>query len=513
MQKKTGLFASGVVLFATLIGGAIRIQAVLASPAPLNDGGLFYALSMDLVKNNFALPAVSSYNLAEIPFAYPPLAFYLTGILHALLGVSLFDLVRILPAVVSTLTIPAFYLMARELSRTRETAGYATLAFALLPRAFDWVIMGGGITRSFGLLFAILALWQAKRYFNQHLLKNLAGLIIFSILIVYAHPEAAVHTAIGGLLLYLFFDRSRKGFFSLLACAAVILASTAPWWGLVLARHGLAPFEAARAAAGQDSYNPLVGLIIFFRFSFSDEPFLSLFAVLGLVGFFGLLFDKKAFFPAWIFGAHLIEPRGGTLYMMLPLACSAGYALDQMLLPVLGMKLSDGALPKFKTQITAYSFLAFILLYGIFSADYVAEKVRSTSLTTGDLETFRWVDEQIPAGSRFAILTGTEPLRDSTSEWFPALNRQISVATVFGYEWLNDGNFARRVENYKSLQACRSQEAACLEAWSKTTGLEFDYVYLRKEAGLIAPLILFLNREANYQLLYETPGAAIFKRR
>lgn len=501
-----------LLLAAAMIFGAwLRLAPALSARFPLNDGGLFYTMIVDLLNNHFLLPQVTTYNSANIPFAYPPLAFYFAGLLHSFFGWSLLDLVRVVPALISTLTIVAFGLLARELLKNRTSAAFATLAFALLPRTFDWLIMGGGLTRSFGLLLALLALWQVKCYFDQHSLANLGCFTLLSALIVYTHPEAIVHTAIGVIALYLFFDRTRRGIFSLLACAAVILAITSPWWGLVLARHGLSPFLAARVAAQQDAYNPIVGLVVFFRFYFTDEPFTSLLAVLGLLGIFGLLAHKQPALPVWLFVTHFLEPRGGSLYMMLPLALGCGYALNEMILPALNLSFEDEKkLPSFSRCKAAYGFLAFFLLYSLFSAYYVTAKVSGASLTPADLEAFAWVENHIPSGSRFAILTGAEPLRDSTSEWFPAITGDISVTTVFGYEWVNDGLFSKRTENYRSLQTCLNQDTTCLNNWAKATGLGFDYIYIRKDKAVVPALVLFLNQSAEYQPIYNTENVAIF---
>ena len=56
--------------------------------------------------------------------------------------------------------------VARRLLPERSTALIATLLFALTPRAFNWEIVGGGLTRSPGLLFAMLALWQGYQMYR-----------------------------------------------------------------------------------------------------------------------------------------------------------------------------------------------------------------------------------------------------------------------------------------------------------------------------------------------------------
>ncbi|MDA8201717.1 MAG: hypothetical protein M0Z49_02965 [Chloroflexi bacterium] len=50
----------------------------------------------------------------------------------------------------TVLMLPVFYLLARRLLGSWLPAVVALGAFALLPRTFDWLIPGGGVTRAPG---------------------------------------------------------------------------------------------------------------------------------------------------------------------------------------------------------------------------------------------------------------------------------------------------------------------------------------------------------------------------
>ena len=60
---------------ATLVGGLVRGLPVLRADFPLHDGGLLYTMAGDLRSNGFALPAFTTYNGGQLPFAYPPPAY------------------------------------------------------------------------------------------------------------------------------------------------------------------------------------------------------------------------------------------------------------------------------------------------------------------------------------------------------------------------------------------------------------------------------------------------------
>ena len=520
-QKNQEAVIFGVVAFFTLIGLAIRLAPALQSSFPLNDGGLFYAMIVDLQEARFALPTYATYNLAEIPFAYPPLAFYITGLLSALLHISALDLVLLLPSIVSALSIPAFYLLAKELTKSKLQIGFAVFAFALLPRVFAWNIMGGGITRAFGLLFAILTMTFAHRFYSGHEKRYILYTILLGTLTVTTHPEATVHTAITALVFYLWKDRSLKGLLLSLGIAAGILALTSPWWGLVISRHGVGAFLASVNAAGQDTMNPLIGLVIFFRFMFTDEAFLPILSMLGLIGLFAMLARRQTFLPAWFFIIHLIEPRGGTLYMMLPLALLIGYALDQVILPILRPGAVTDTSPKnLQAELeqvlggkgTRY-FILFLFAYTLMSAYSTGQRIKDEfSLSPTDLETFTWVRENTPADSQFVLVTGQLPLRDAWSEWFPVLTERRSQASVFGYEWVNDGQFGARVDAYQRLQACAYQDVSCLKNWGQGSEMSYSYVYVwNQNSPLRFPLSVYMQQTAEYELVYQNLETLIFR--
>jgi len=511
----------GVIVFITLIGLTIRIGPALQTNFPLNDGGLFYAMIVDLQEEGYALPLKTTYNFAEIPFAYPPLAFYITGFLGDIFHISTLSLVRILPSIISALCIMAFYLLAKELTKSKMQIAIGTLIFALLPRVFAWHIMGGGITRSFGMLFSMLTMLFAYRFYTRHEKRYLPVLILFGSLTFATHPEATVHTAITALIFYLWRDRTIKGLLHSLLIAGGILLLTSPWWGLVLSRYGFDPFLASVNAAEQDSINPLVGLFIFFRFLFADEPFLPIMSTLGLFGLFASLAHKRTLLPAWMFTLHLVEPRGGTLYMMIPLALMAGYAVENIVLPAISTEIEKKiSTESFKEQlehvlggkVTRY-FVVFIFAYSLMSAYITGQKIKNEfSLLRSDLETFAWVRENTAEGSQFALVTDQLPLRDAWSEWFPVLAERKSLASVFGYEWVNDGKFDSRIEAYKNLQACIDQNITCIDNWTREYDAQISYLYIRgPEGSKQVPLSIYLEQSSDYDLVFKNKETLIFR--
>lgn len=512
--------------FLTLLGAGVRLLIVAGVSFPINDGGLFYAFTSDLLASGLRLPEFSSYNAAGIPLVYPPLAFYLTAVLHLITGISVLDLLQFLPAVISAAAIPAFYAVASKMLRSQPQAVWATAVFSLIPRAFDWLIMGGGITRSLGLLFFLLFLQYAFRLFAEEDRRAIAPSILAGGLVIASHPEAAVHALLVGALLLLWFGRTRSGVQNALLIAFGLALVTSPWWFVIVSRHGFGPWLAGLTAAQQDTYDPLLRLVALLRFDFTDEPFLRILGVLGLLGLFVGVARRECFLAAWLILMQLAEPRGGALFMMIPLAMAAGNFLDTVLFPALGRQQSPsrggsgskvhratGQPVHFKVPGLQTVVLIFLVSYGTLAAYYVGLGLQqNASLASRDLLAFEWISAHTASSDRFALVTEGKPLADPTADWFPAITGRRSVASYFGAEWIRDLDFARGLSRYQALQACAAQEAQCLEAWQHSSSEPVEYVYVRaarKEGRTL--LQDSLSRAAGFRLVYSEQGIDVFQ--
>lgn len=293
LTAHAGFAATVALAVSVVLGMYLRFDLVMATDFPVNDGGLFYLMTRELQHAHYVLPAFTSYNSAHIPFAYPPLGFYLAGLLSDATRWPLLDVVRVLPAVISTLTIIAFYLLAGATLRSRLEVAAATFAFAMLPRTFLWFIMGGGLARAPGFLFAILMLHRAYLLYTRGAMRSVVLTTIFASLTVLSHAENAWFAVYSGALLLLVSGRSRRAVAHSLIVIVGVVVLTAPWWASVLSRHGLTPFLAVRSGGGYDffSWKPIKTL------NFADEPYLTLFSVLGVLGAFVALAQKRWVFP------------------------------------------------------------------------------------------------------------------------------------------------------------------------------------------------------------------------
>ena len=517
------LLPTAVILLAL----SIRLSFVLPSDFPLQDGGFFYRLIRDLQEAGFALPNFSSYNSAGIPFAYPPLGFYLAGLIDVLTPGSLFEVLRFLPLATSLGCVAAFYFLSRSMLASESQANFATLAFGLLPEPSRWLIMGGGLTRSLGFLFAILAIRQAYLLYTHRGKRHLVLTIAFAGCTVLSHPEMAYFAAYSIALVYLVCARDRAGLVKSVVAATGTLVVSAPWWATVIARHGLSAFQVLI----DDGWTWHWGLVRLLLLQVTVEEFFEVLGALALLGLLACLANRRVFLPVWLLSIFVIQARGPFIKATVPLALLCGIGITDVLLPLLkgslrvapdewrqarhaGALESGGTAHNRLPQVV----LALIIIYATFSLVFT-ERALVTGLLVEERDAMHWVAENTAPSSRFLVVTSDRWGIDRTSEWFPALAERISIATPQGSEWLP--NFSPRTHRANALQECAAKDAACLEEWAQEWEVTFTHVYVSKRSANsevpadVDPcwrLRHSLLADPHYEMLYDNPGATVYRR-
>lgn len=535
------------VALAVLVGLAARLFYVLRADFPLADGGMFYQMTEELQAAGYRLPEFTAYNNAGVPYVYPPLGFYVTAAIADLTAWSTIDLFRFLPLVVSTLTIPAFALLARELLPSQGSRRAAVFVFALLPEAIGWVIMGGGITRSFGFLFALLALRQIYVGYAHRRLSAVPLAVLWSSLTVLSHAETAWLVVFSSGVFFVAHGRHRTGVAASVLIAAGVAVITAPWWGLVLARHGLDPLLAAGQTGGLTISTEAAAALV--TFDFTKETVFPLMGALALLGGVACWALRRPLLVYWLLIMPFADGRALPRHATLPLAMLAGVAVGEVLLPLLRNwrthhppllsqgDQQDGAPHRSLLTQQGPALLCIMGLLYVATSTLTMGPQTMGALTADDREAMRWVATNTPESSSFLIITGTGWARfgeerkgldavhgwgpDRRSEWFPALTGRVSVATPQGREWLPGFLAAQR--QYYQAQICARADTGCLDRWMTTAGTEFTHVYLPKQPGRSElpeeaddccwPLRQSLLNDQRYTLVYDGPAASVFVRR
>jgi hypothetical protein len=533
---------------------AIRTAHILQAPFPLNDGGLFYAMTRDIQQANFGLPEVTSYNAASFPFTYSPLGLYIAGLLDNLTPFSLFDLFRLLPLIYTTLSVGAFFLLARRILPSATAVVAATFAFAIVPRSFIWLLMGGGVTRGLGMLLALLALHEVHRTFTTYRMRYAFSAALLSGLTVLAHLETGWFLAFSIAIFFLWFGKERHSVISSVVIAGGTLLVTSPWLIAVVQRHGTEPFLAANSSGGSVFSGGAItdyALTSLARLVSTSEPFFPLIAMLGAVGLLCAVRHKLTVLAVWWAAIILLDVRAYPTFTTIPVAMLAGMAVSDIVIPMLdrahsefGMVAASGSnghgavdangngngngavsraarfhlpayvsLPGWQTMVI----LLFLLTYAAVGAmirrpGLGGEGEYLTPLSSGERTAMHWIAEETPPSSAFLVMPRGPWQVDKESEWFPVLAARPSIATVQGTEWSPDGGFDAAIAAFDGAWDCGYQSSECLATWAQTNGKSFTHIYIPDNGAFqcCGTLLDSLSDDPDYLKIYDGAGGTIF---
>jgi hypothetical protein len=504
-----------LILFAAILfGGIFHLLSPWLAGFPVNDGGMFYVMMKDLQANHYIPPLYTSYNQINIPFAYPPLAFYIGAGLSDLLNISLTSILQWLPAIIHTACIPALYFLAKELTGDKFTSAIAALAFALTPHLNSWLSVGGGLTRSFGTLFLILTILFAYKLFAKNNTQAIWGTIFFGSLTVLSHTESTVFAVAIPIFIWLTKSRSLKGALQggLVAFGVLILAG--PWYGLVISRHGMETLLSALQTGGQTIWSilRLINIDII-----TEEPYLDLLGVFGVLGMVTLIVKKQYFIPAILVVMYLVQPRSAHTVGNIPLALAAGLFVAEVLLPAISK------LDETNNNRGVKIFLVILTPYLLINSTYQDFMLSQNHVSLGEQTAMLWAKENTPAESRFLVLTGEpEAMCESSAEWFPALAERTSISTLQGREWLLGNKFGEFIGHRAGIQGCIDEGVECLKRESTYFGADFDYIYIsiktptnnckavETSSRTTRGLVTALENLPEYSVAYKTKDAVVF---
>jgi hypothetical protein len=508
------------------VAAAVRLPRVLADAFPINDGGVFLVMIGELAGGGWALPHATTYNDASIPFAYPPLALYVAAAIHRVAGVPVLTLLRVLPAAASLATVAAFFFLARSLLGATWLATLAAMAFAVLPRSYEYMIMGGGLPRSFGFLFACIAVTCAHRLAAaRRAAAGLAAAVALGLALL-SHPEMGLWAAASVALVVASRGLDRRTLAALAAVAAGAAAIAAPWWAVTLARHGLAPFVAAAHTSGW-GLRPMLGLLSRWVV---DETGLAPLTALAFVGTLAALGRRAFLLPAWLVLTFAVVPRSAPTPATVPIALLAARALVDVVVPLLERWRNRGraALPGAPGAAGEGSparlrmLLAVVVMVPALAYALVVSNLRRTPeewpslrrVPPAEREAMAWVAASVGEEARFAVVSGVRTWWvDPVDAWFPALTGRTSLATPNGAEWLPGGEFARRVRAHEALQRCDGAEVDCLERWADRFEMRFSHVYMSKRPTTAGPRRTSALAGDGLTVIYDGPGATVLARR
>jgi hypothetical protein len=424
---------------------AIRLQLLVASDFPINDGALFYLFVQDMARVFPHLPTAVDYNGLNIPFAYPPLSFWVSAALVRL-GFDPLGVVHGLPILLNIAWVLLFAWLLLRTGFSRLSTAFAVFVFGTTFRSYEWLVMGGGLSRGFGSVFFVLTLgallppglWRGTQWAWRRLLVGgvLLGATILS------HLEWGLLATFCALVALAIARRRPWPFLQGAVVLGVVSGLTVlPWVASVAQVHGLAPFRAA-SASGQWTFNAVTqsGRVLM-RSALLLLPLL-------IVGALLVLRTQKVFWLVLMAAATLLIPRSGET----PLVLSVGVLIT---IGFLGLVVAVARWPgRFARPAAGVLCVAVLALTAVRAVDAMRRDDNFAPLSQDVRGAMAWVASTHP-GARFAIVRESAWAYNASAEWFPVLAKGVNTTTVQGREWLPNREFDRA---YAAVEALDESE-------------------------------------------------------
>jgi hypothetical protein len=528
IEEKHPKIATMIILFCIMtLGAIIRNQFLQKSTFVINDGGMFMTMVKDLQDNGFKLPFFTTYNHLDIPYAYPPLSFYSVAILNNFLGIDLITLFRLFPLVFNLLSIPAFYLLAKELTGDYRLSLIATVFYSINIPGFEWLVSGGGITRSPSHTYLLISLWGLLRFYRtRNLIFYVLALFTGSLMILH-HIEYTTMLIYSMVLFSFGLLSNREKIKYILFFLIGLGILTSPYWITIVIRYGASPFISAFHTANFDIAKSMLNLILLF---FKQDVFTGFINISAIFGMLYSLFTKKYKLLLWFIAIILFNPRSATRLSTIPVSIFAAIFLEKTLFPVFDQTTGIGY-PKSNNSNIDYSKpklsngnlfigLAIIISFSLCFIYTFQNHSVLRSLQNNEITGLTWIKNNTPPNSQFIVLDpSTSWENDQLGEWFPTLTERKSITTVQGTEWLPNFLFESQKMRYSDLRSCYFLGELCLESWMKRNNGDDSYIFLSNadclnNNNICLNFFAFSIRNSHiFQTIFENEDVIVFKRK
>jgi hypothetical protein len=443
MNKRLSVLAALIML----IGVAIRCTHLFLidlTHEPFRLGGLFVAFADEIAAHNFQLPVtIPYYSSGGIPYAYPPLAFYVEAILLKIFPGQIFAVANLLPPLVSILTLG---LAARFFHRWAGGCGAdgairslsALAAYASLPGAFYNQIDAAGLAEAFGSLALVVYLALLHAYQQNHSPKSASFAGLGLALCVLSSPGSAMGAAFISLALVLDvpitvrWSQATQPYLQLFWIGLTGFALSAPYWLPVILNHGLGIFLTPVGMQYEESGSAsFLGKLqgSWFTYSALQQDGVYFWSIAILLGIGWLVWQRKLFLPL-AFLALFSIPRENAWVTAFPAALLVAHGIADVLVPTI--KSMSVSTRRIRTGVmwAAFGLIGISLILQAFELVNFQVQDENWSLKPAEVEELRRARAIIPSSAQVIVL-GNGGLR----EWAPYLLQREVLNTEFGLEW------------------------------------------------------------------------------
>lgn len=479
----------GVILLGTVL--RLAHLAFIRINLPFGGGGLFMEFAQQIVIHHYLLPShIPFYTDGGIPYAYPPLPFYVEAVLLDVFSLPKFPVATLLPPAIAVLTLPSFYLLTRQLGLSIRTRLAALVAYGTMPVAFLQPIEGAGLAEAFGSLALI---WLAISLVQAHKRDTIGSYGLVGLLwavCVLVSPGTA-YASLPTVLIFVVLRFARANWrpnvrtigFLVLAGAVAVLAS-GPYWLTVTANHGIEIFTDSFVFQHQHGDLPATlrdTVERFMDFDVSQAPYPLIWDSLIVTGLLYMLLGRQWALPAW-FVALFCIPREGPWMAAIPAAVLAAIGGVEVFGRLVARLWRTGG--RKPGQFVIFGGLA--LLLGMYVVSNPVSAIRGMladydgRAVSDAIAAMEWAEQNTPFESKFIVLLPDRKL----TEWSPQIARRTVLNVPQGSEWEPEERSGIQ-ELERLLKKCG--EFSCVQV-SVAKQMGYDEVYLLVDRDRLSKL-------------------------
>ena len=493
-------------------GVLVYLTYLMTHPYPAYGAGLYMKIAREISAHGYGLPAqIPLYTQEGVPFAYPPLMYYVSAILMDTTGVDPITLSRFLPGLVTILYLVPFYYLSREILDSTPRAGFATLLLAVSPPVLQWHLSAGGIVRAPAFLFVVTGAYTGIKLFKTEERKWLLASAVLFGLIILTHPVYTVFFGTTYLVMYACFNRTLRGlvYGGIVVMGGVIISS--PWWLQIIAIHGPSIFTAAsgtHTGLGGGTHRLIKQFIYPLDMSMPTIFFIGSFA-----GAAYLVAKRRFFLPLWMLsGAYML----GKLRYQFPAGVMMASVLVFEVIVPLVRRWSK------RTRYSRSAPLAVIMVLAIlvssvgvaFAAgdlhSHLGSSTQPSFVDDDDMAAMQWAQDNTSPSANFVVL-------GDSAEWFPLMTDRTILIGPWGVEWKGHSKYRHQLGLYKRISRCPGK--TCLTQKLVSNKVNPDYVYVPKGHYTVRGIDEYqkpwmrehLVDSDRYKLVYENEGAMIYR--
>jgi hypothetical protein len=482
----------GLVL---LIALPVLFQNAFRFNLPVGYAGLYTLMSDNLANNRFILPQwVSYYGPGGMPYAYPPLAFYLMGFITRILGVPAVMYLRFAAPLFSWLCIIPIFFLSFELTGSCVTAVVASMIVASSGYMYLVHSEAGGIVRALAFFFSLSGLFFFYRQVRQPGWKyGLLSSLMFGLTIL-THLSYALFFAIGvfSYILVRPLQIRRWMLGILVGITGALIAS--PWWLTIISRYGIQVLVGPISSHGNDYFlavftdlNKLIpwiddGISIIRK----DEILFGL-VITGLVY---SLVVKKFYLPLW-FGLLILFISEGWRFTIFVGALLAGVFISEV---YHGLTWGISQESSHSGSSLRGIVFVFLLLFIICDAGYNEIATFQPSLSEESYLLAGFIQQKTETQSNYLLAA-----KPDESEWFPYLLQRTPLVASWGGEWT--GTYATQLRYVLEVENCEdNQSLSCLEGVIAEVQHQPDYLITHTASDLLTQQI---ESSVKWQKIYQ----------